>query len=149
MAGRGGNNPRPAALAELLDHVFRTIDSASYGDTLNPAQWSALRFLNKTPSSGRNVKSYAAYHRVSGAAASKTMSSLLRKRLITKVRDPQDSRSVLLSLTTRGETQLEKDPLLALVNAFAALEPDDLNAAATALVQVARDVVEKKDAEPS
>jgi DNA-binding MarR family transcriptional regulator len=145
MAAKLVTNPRPAALAELLDHVFRTIDSASYGDTLNPAQWSALRFLSKAPASGRNVKAYANYHRVSGAAASKTMSSLLRKKLVSKARDPQDSRSVLLTLTAQGEAQLAKDPLLALVEAFAALQPGELNAAAAALVQVARAVVEREE----
>ena len=70
MAASSGKARRAEALAELVDQASRAVYSASYLAGLNPAQWNALRYLSSAQASGRSIKAFSTYHRVTDSAAS-------------------------------------------------------------------------------
>lgn len=135
-----GNATSLRAVAELFDHFMRAIYSQSFVEGLNPAQWSALRFLGRANPRSRTLTEFARFHMVSKSAASDTMAALVRKELVTKSRDPEDGRIMRLDLTERGRELLQIDPLNNLVSALREL-PADLQGLAGELAgAVARNV---------
>jgi len=134
------NAPNLRAVAELFDHFMRAIYSRSFVEGLNPAQWSALRFLGRANPRSRTLTEFARFHMVSKSAASDTMAALVRKQLIVKSRDPEDGRIMRLELTERGRELLEIDPLNHLVSALQELTPAQQEAAAELAGAIARNV---------
>lgn len=128
------------AIAELFDHFMRAIYSQSFVEGLNPAQWGALRFLNRANPRSRTLTEFARFHMVSKSAASDTMSALVRKQLVTKSRDPEDGRIMRLDLTERGRGLLAIDPLNNLVAALRRLPQDQHGLAAELAGAIARNV---------
>ena len=128
------------AVAELFDHFMRAIYSQSFVEGLNPAQWSAVRFLGRANPRSRTLTEFARFHMVSKSAASDTMAAVVRKQLVTKSRDPEDGRIMRLDLTERGRELLGIDPLNNLVTALRSL-PIEQQAVATELAgAIARNV---------
>lgn len=140
MAASSDKARRAEALAELVDQASRAVYSASYMAGLNPAQWNALRYLNSAQSSGRSIKAFSTYHRVTDSAASQTISALARKKLVVKHPDPDDGRAFRLELTPAGIALLEEDPLQHLTAAFATLSEAELRAAGQILTAVVRKI---------
>lgn len=128
------------AVAELFDHFMRAIYSQSFVEGLNPAQWGALRFLNRANPRSRTLTEFARFHMVSKSAASDTMSALVRKLLVTKSRDPEDGRIMRLDLTERGRDLLAMDPLNNLVAALRKLPQEQHGPAADIAGAIARNV---------
>lgn len=128
------------AVAELFDHFMRAIYSQSFVEGLNPAQWSALRFLGRANPRSRTLTEFARFHMVSKSAASDTMSALVRKQLVSKSRDPEDGRIMRLDLTERGRELLAIDPLNNLVAALRGLPADQQGAAGELVGAIARNV---------
>lgn len=136
----GGRESNLRAVAELFDHFMRAIYSQSFVEGLNPAQWGALRFLNRANPRSRTLTEFARFHMVSKSAASDTMSALVRKQLITKSRDPEDGRIMRLDLTERGRELLVIDPLNNLVAALRQLPKEQHSPAAELAGAIARNV---------
>lgn len=135
-----GNAPSLRAVAELFDHFMRAIYSQSFVEGLNPAQWSALRFLGRANPRSRTLTEFARFHMVSKSAASDTMAALVRKELVSKSRDPEDGRIMRLDLTERGRELLGVDPLNNLVAALRGLTAEQQSAAAELAGAIARNV---------
>lgn len=129
-----------AAVAELFEHIVRSIHTSSFTLGLNPAQWNALRYLHSASDSSRSVKAFARFQMVSASTASQTIAALVRKRLVTKERDESDGRGVVLALTPGGRDMLQRDPLRALAEAFARLDDSALAAAAQIGADIARNM---------
>ncbi|HZD53488.1 MAG TPA: MarR family transcriptional regulator [Woeseiaceae bacterium] len=130
--------PKPNAIIEVLEQVLRAVYSQSYADGLNPAQWSALRYIHRANPSARTPSAFAKFHMSEKSSASQTISALVRKGLVTKVTDTADRRVVRLELTSEGDEYLKRDPQAALVEAVAGLAPTqqrDLAEAAEALAR--------------
>ena len=136
----GSREPNLRAVAELFDHFMRAIYSQSFVEGLNPAQWGALRFLNRANPRSRTLTEFARFHMVSKSAASDTMSALVRKQLVTKSRDPEDGRIMRLDLTERGSELLAIDPLNSLVKALRQLPEEDHAVASELAGAIARNV---------
>lgn len=136
----GGRESNLRAVAELFDHFMRAIYSQSFVEGLNPAQWGALRFLNRANPRSRTLTEFARFHMVSKSAASDTMAALVRKQLVTKSRDPEDGRIMRLDLTERGRELLAIDPLNNLVSALRRLPKDQQGAAGDLAGAIARNV---------
>ena len=51
----------PKAVAELFEHLSRAIYSLSFSEGLNPAQWNALRYLNRANPSSRTMSAFARF----------------------------------------------------------------------------------------
>lgn len=128
------------AAAELLDHAMRAIYSQCFADGLNPAQWSALRYLARANPNSRTLTDFARFHFVSKSAASDTISALVRKELLIKKKDPRDGRVAQLELTDRAREILRHDPLDLLVGALAQLPPQSQETATELVATVTRSV---------
>jgi DNA-binding MarR family transcriptional regulator len=120
----------PKAVAELFEHLSRAIYSLPFSEGLNPAQWNALRYLNRANPSSRTMSAFAKFHVTTRSTASQTLAALVRKKLIKKARDPEDGRVIRLELTPKGRKVLERDPVNHLVAALASLPPDRQRVAA-------------------
>lgn len=127
----------PRAVAELFEHLSRTVHAMSFSAGLNPAQWNALRFLARANPSARTMSAFAQSHQTTKSTASQTLSALERKRLIRKVPDPEDRRVVRLDLTPKGEKLLSQDPITHLVEALEAIPAEDLVVIARAIETMA------------
>jgi DNA-binding MarR family transcriptional regulator len=128
------------AAAELLDHAMRAIYSQCFADGLNPAQWSALRYIARANPNARTLTDFARFHFVSKSAASDTISALVRKALLTKKKDARDGRVAQLELTDRARVILQNDPLDLLVGALAQLPPQTQETATELVATVTRSV---------
>lgn len=120
------------AIAELLDLVALSGYQADRHG-LGPVQWRALRYFASAAPSSRTVTAFAEHHGSSKASASKTVASMLRKGLLRRLANPNDSRSFFVELTEAGDRSLEDDPLGALVAAIERLSDADRDAIAGAL----------------
>ena len=114
---------RPGPVAELLEHLGRRIYGACFAGGLKPAQWSALRYLQRANASARSVTAFAAFHATTKSAASQTIRLLVRKGLVSVVPHETDSRRKRLDLTPTGRSLLANDPLRGVVTALAAADP--------------------------
>lgn len=128
------------AAAELLDHAMRAIYSQCFADGLNPAQWSALRYVARANPNSRTLTDFARFHFVSKSAASDTISALVRKELLIKKKDLHDGRVAQLELTERARQILHHDPLDLLVGALAQLSPQSQETATDLVAKVTRSV---------
>ena len=115
---------RPRAVAELFEHLSRTLYSLSFSEGLNPAQWNALRYLNRVDAPARTMSAFARFHVTTRSTASQTLAALVRKKLIRKARDADDGRVIRLELTPKGQRLLDRDPVNHLVAALEMLPPD-------------------------
>ena len=80
------------AIAEMLDLVALSGYQAD-GHGLGPVQWRALRYFAAAEPGARTVTAFAEHHGSSKASASKTVSSMLRKGLLRRLENPNDSRN--------------------------------------------------------
>ncbi len=135
------------ATAELFEHIVRSLYAASFTHQLNPAQWNALRYFRSAPANARSLKSFARHQLVADSTASQTIAALVRKSLVTKERDPDDRRGVVIALTETGHEILRHDPMLRLASAFAELEEEALTTAADVASRVAKRLFLMQDAE--
>lgn len=120
----------PKAVAELFEQLSRALYSLSFSEGLNPAQWNALRYLNRVDANSRTMSAFAKFHVTTRSTASQTLAALVRKKLIKKTRDVDDGRIIRLELTPKGRKLLERDPVNHLVAALSALPPDRQRVAA-------------------
>lgn len=100
-----------AAISELIEHLSRQIQGASYAHDLKPAQWSALRYYARARKTARTIRAFAAVHASSHSAASQIVTGLKRKRLLTSYKSEHDAREQVVELTPAGTKLLRHDPL--------------------------------------
>jgi DNA-binding MarR family transcriptional regulator len=103
--------PQIATIAELIEHLARQIQGASYAHDLKPAQWSALRYYARARKTARTIRAFAAVHASSHSAASQIVTGLKRKRLLTSYKSKQDGREQVVEVTPAGAKLLRRDPL--------------------------------------
>jgi DNA-binding MarR family transcriptional regulator len=134
----------PKAVAELFEHLSRAIYSLSFSEGLNPAQWNALRYLNRANPSSRTMSAFARFHVTTRSTASQTLAALVRKKLIKKTRDPDDARVIRLELTNKGQRLLDRDPVNHLVAALEGLSPERQRIAADTVETLIKAVFARK-----
>ena len=96
--------------------------SAEHQAGLNPAQWEALRYLDRANRFSNSPTALARYLGATKGTVSQTLIALERKGLITRMPRPDLRRSVALGLTAKGRAQLERDPWVKLTADVAALD---------------------------
>lgn len=97
-------------ITELLARLGRAVDGDGFSAGLNPAQWSALRYLARANRFSRSTSGFAAYHGTTRGTASQTIKALIDKGLVRREPDPMDGRRVMLHLTPAARDVLERDP---------------------------------------
>jgi DNA-binding MarR family transcriptional regulator len=120
------NGPLPHAVADVVEHIGRRLQKLAYSESLNPAQWTLLRFLARSNPSARTPSGFARFHLTTKSAATQTIDALLRKKLIRTGTHPHDQRAKLLELTPKGYRVLRSDPRNILVTVLEKLPEADL-----------------------
>lgn len=128
------------AVADVIAHIGRRLQSLAYSENLNPAQWSLLRFLARSNVSARTSIGFARFHLTTKNAAAQTVDALLRKKLVRSTAHPHDQRSKLLELTAAGARTLQQDPMNDLVAALERLPEEDLHQLARITSALAHDL---------
>jgi DNA-binding MarR family transcriptional regulator len=124
----------------LIERLARLMRSAENESGLNPAQWEALRYLDRANRFSNSPGALAGYLGATKGTVSQTIIALERKGLVRKDLRPGQRRSVSLALTAKGKEQLRRDPWLKLTGAVAELGPQStrrLNRGLTELLQTA------------
>lgn len=106
------NRIEPAVRAAAqLEQICRIVQSLCRMDELHPAQWSALRYLEKSDKLVRTTNQLAVHQGTNPGTASRTISALMRKGLVTSAVSRTDRRIRTISLTPAGRALLQQDPL--------------------------------------
>ncbi len=108
-----------------MAQIVRLANGAAFADGLNPAQWSALRYLADAVPEARTVTAFAQYHATTSGTASQTVAALVRKGLVERLPEPGDRRRNRLELSSTGHELLRNDPLGGIAAAIA-LQPAEV-----------------------
>jgi DNA-binding MarR family transcriptional regulator len=93
---------------------------------LRDREWAALRFLSRANRFSRTPSALADFMGITRAATSQIVKPLEEQSYLARKPSPDDKRSVLLFVTPKGEKLLaQHDPINGVVDAVAALYPDD------------------------
>jgi DNA-binding MarR family transcriptional regulator len=95
---------------QSLERLTRLIRADEHTGDLNPAQWSALRYLSRCNRFSNAPAALTRYLGATKGTVSQTLIALQRKGLIEKSARPGEARSVVLSITEEGERRLQADP---------------------------------------
>ena len=123
----------PSQLAAILDRLGRLLHYRQFAAGLNPAQWEALRFIDRANHYSRNPGALAEYLGTTKGTASQTLIALEEKGMIARTRGNQDRRQVLLELTDAGCTALAGDPVVEIARAAERIEGIDAAALTSGL----------------
>lgn len=100
-----------ARVAELIDRLGRMTRELQYVDGLNPAQWEALRYLNRANRYSRTPGGVAEFLGATKGTISQTVSALESKGLIVRTPSDRDKRVCLIDLTDEGHRMIARDPV--------------------------------------
>jgi DNA-binding MarR family transcriptional regulator len=124
-------------IAELIEQLWHATSNRGFATGLNPAQWAALRYLDRVHLSARSVGAFAEFHRTTPSSASQTFTALTKRGLVAKQKG-KDSRQRVLALTRAGRQLLKKDPLNELARAISDLSDRQLSSLTTIIGQLAQ-----------
>ncbi|HFC04894.1 MAG TPA: MarR family transcriptional regulator [Rhizobiales bacterium] len=101
-----------------MARLARLMRSAEHELGLNPAQWEALRFLARCNADSNSPIALTRYLGATKGTISQTVIALVNKGLVSKSSRPGERRSVILTLTARGQKMLKQDPWKRVERAF-------------------------------
>ncbi len=127
-------------IGELIGRVGRVARGLQFVDGLSPALWESLRYVARANRYSRCPSALAAFLGATKGTVSQTLIALEGKGYMRRERSNPDRRGVRLELTAAGEALLERDPLLHLDAAAAALPRAARKALVDGLVSVLRGV---------
>ena len=102
--------PFDASLVHL-ERLARLMRQKGHGHGLNPAQWEALRYLQRANRLSNTPGALARYLGSTKGTVSQTLASLEAKGLVVKLARNDDGRSVDLALSEAGSHMLLRDGL--------------------------------------
>jgi DNA-binding MarR family transcriptional regulator len=105
----------------LIERLARLMRASEHELGLNPAQWEALRYLDRANRFSNSPRALASYLGATKGTVSQTLIALERKGLITKEVRSSERRSLSLWLTPRGRDKLKGDPWRELAGDIAGL----------------------------
>lgn len=113
-----------SVVARLLEQTARAVYDARGPRAIHAGQWAVLRYLARAGRQARTVGGVASYLGVTHAPASRAVSALARKDLVTVRPDPEDRRVRRIDLTAAGRALLDHDPVHRLTAAIEDLSSD-------------------------
>jgi DNA-binding MarR family transcriptional regulator len=93
-----------------LERLARLMRAREHDDGLNPAQWEALRFLNRANRFSNSPGALTRYLGATKGTVSQTLIALERKGYIARALREGGRKSISLSLTAKGVETLTRDP---------------------------------------
>lgn len=97
-------------LVWMMERLARLMRAREHDDGLNPAQWEAMRFLDRANRFSNSPGALTQYLGATKGTISQTLMALERKGYIAKAARPGERRSLALTLTAKGEEALKRDP---------------------------------------
>jgi DNA-binding MarR family transcriptional regulator len=94
----------------MLERVTRLVRAREHDGGLNPAQWEALRYLDRANRFSNSPGALTQYLGATKGTISQTLMSLERKGYVAKAERPGEKRSLVLTLTAKGRDVLLRDP---------------------------------------
>ena len=131
----------PSQLAAILDRLGRLLHYRQFAAGLNPAQWEALRFIDRANHYSRNPGALAEYLGTTKGTASQTVAALVRKGYLRRVGDKLDRRVHRLMLTDESQELLRSDPLQQLSQALETLTQEERWQLAVNMEKVLRQLI--------
>lgn len=110
MADQDDDDVSPEAIVWPLERLARLMRAREHDDGLNPAQWEALRYLDRANRYSNSPGALTQFLGATKGTISQTLMSLERKGCIAKSARAGEKRSVVLELTSQGKAMLAKDP---------------------------------------
>jgi DNA-binding MarR family transcriptional regulator len=98
------------AIVWPLERLARLMRAREHDNALNPAQWEALRYLERANRFSNSPSALTRYLGATKGTISQTVMALERKGLIAKSKREGEKRSVVLALTAQGKAALANDP---------------------------------------
>lgn len=117
--------PERERIVELVDRLSRIAHTLQFSGGLNPAQWEALRFVDRANHRACSPSALADFMGTTKGTASQTIKALEAKGLVQRGPVAGDGRAVRISITEAGNALLRKDPLGAIHDALTACSPED------------------------
>ena len=105
-----GDDVSPGMIVWPLERLARLMRAREHDDGLNPAQWEALRYLDRANGFSNSPGALTQYLGATKGTISQTVKSLERKGFIAKSVREGERRSIVLMLTVQGKAVLAKDP---------------------------------------
>ena len=106
------------ATAEVIEQITQLAYRFGFASDLRPAQWTALRFFDRSAEESCTVSAFAEHNRTSRSSASQTINGLVNRGLLIRVAVPEDRRTHRLQLTSEAQGLLAQDPLRKLESAL-------------------------------
>jgi len=97
-------------IAHGLERLARLMRAEEHENGLNPAQWEGLRYLGRANRFSNSPGALTRYLGATKGTVSQTLMALNRKGFIAKSARPGEKRSIILTLTAKGEKALSDDP---------------------------------------
>lgn len=142
------SSPPQQTVAELVEQLGHCACSEAFGAGLNPAQWAALRYIERANRFSRTVSAFARYHGTTRGTASQTIRALVQKGYLHRLPAKHDQRSFRLDLTEKALKALASDPFAELVDAAGALGPAQCSALVQGLRAMLEQVEDKRSKPP-
>jgi DNA-binding MarR family transcriptional regulator len=97
-------------IAHSLERLSRVMRAAEHDGELNPAQRESLRYLGRANRFSNSPGALTHYLGATKGTVSQTLKALERKGFIAKAMRPGVNRSIVLTVTAKGEKALATDP---------------------------------------
>ncbi len=110
MANEDDDDVSPGMIVWPLERLARLMRAREHDDGLNPAQWEALRYLDRANGFSNSPGALTQYLGATKGTISQTVKSLESKGFIAKSARDGEKRSIVLVLTAQGKAVLAKDP---------------------------------------
>jgi DNA-binding MarR family transcriptional regulator len=136
------------ALAILLEQVARNIYPERAPTAMHPGQWAALRYFARANREARTVAGLARFLGITAGPASRAVSALVRKGLVSDQQDSADRRIRRIQVTPAGEELLQSDPLMDAARILETLQPDEQRVLGECLAALQTRMGERSKDEP-
>jgi DNA-binding MarR family transcriptional regulator len=110
--------------AELMYQAVRLAQGGDGDTDLNPAEWTALRYLARANQTSRTPSALAKFQATTRGTTSQVIKALENGGYLVRLQSKTDKRNVNLSLTDKGRQALARDPFDGLIHAVGSLEPE-------------------------
>lgn len=139
------SDDRARALGIVLEQLVRSLYPERSPGSLQPLQWSILRYFSTAAPENSTVSDAARFLGLSHAPVSRAIQTLVDKKMLEKVDNPEDRRGSRYVLSQVGKTTVDSDPYFALTHAMSGLSETRVVQFEQTLRQVALNIALKKD----